>query len=111
MTKIRHCNEAAKPGRGLAAAALCLILGTAPLAPALAQSNGANPAATINGSVPSSEGNVWNGMDHQPTAADVPQGNLQQQQQINNQLNQIGQQLMNDQLPKVPKGAPPVSGN
>lgn len=88
-----------------------LLLGAVPLAPADAQGTTANPAATVNGSVPTSEGNVWNGMDHQPTPADVPQTTMQQQQKINNQLNQIDQQLMNDKMPKVPKGAPPVSGN
>ncbi|HTI00980.1 MAG TPA: hypothetical protein VL752_08545 [Acidisoma sp.] len=112
MAKIRHCNEAAST-RHLPAAmvAMALLLGAVPLAPALAQSNSANPAATINGSVPKSEGNIWNGMDHQPTEAEVPQGNMQQQQQINNQLNQLDQQLMNEKLPKVPQDAPPVSGN
>jgi hypothetical protein len=112
MTKIRNGNEAASMQRlPVAIFATVLLLGAAPLAPALAQNGGGNPAATINGSVPTAEGNVWNGMDHQPTEADVPQGNMQQQQQINNQLNQLDQQLMNEKLPKVPKDAPPVSGN
>lgn len=97
--------------RPAATFATMLLLGAVPLVPAYAQSGGNNPAATINGSVPTSEGNVWNGMDHQPTEAQVPQGTLQQQQQINNQLNQLDQQLMNQKLPKVPKDAPPVSGN
>ncbi|GAB0119188.1 hypothetical protein Acid7E03_32600 [Acidisoma sp. 7E03] len=87
-----------------------VVAALAVAAPAWAQ-NGANPAATVNGTVPTSEGNVWNGLDHQPTEAEVPQGTLQQQNQINNQLNQIGQQLMDAKLPKEPKGAPPVSGN
>lgn len=89
---------------------LALLGAMAASAPASAQSGG-NPAATVTGTVPTSEGNVWNGLDHQPTPADVPQGTLQQQNQINNQLNQIGQQLMDAKMPKEPKGAPPVSGN
>lgn len=112
MTKNRNGNEAASMRR--LPAALCatvLLLGAVPLVPAFAQNGGGNPAATINGTVPTAEGNTWNGMDHQPTEADVPQGTMQQQQQINNQLNQLDQQLMNDKLPKVPKGAPPVTGN
>lgn len=112
MTKIRNGNDGRVLRRlSVATLATVFLLGALPLAPARAQNGGANPAATINGSVPTSEGNVWNGMDHQPTPADVPPTTMQQQQQINNQLNQIDQQLMNDKMPKVPKGAPPVSGN
>jgi len=90
---------------------LMVLAGVGAAQPARAQSGPPNPAATINGTVPTAEGNVWNGMDHQPTEAEVPQGSAQQQNQINNQLNQIDQQLMNAKMPKVPNGAPPVSGN
>ena len=91
---------------------LALAGGGFTLAPvAFAQSSSNNPAATINGSVPSSEGNVWGGADHQPTEADVPQGTVQQQDKINQQLQTLDQQLMNEPLPKVPTGAPPVAGS
>lgn len=79
------------------------------LAPAaFAQSSG-NPAATINGAIPASEGNVWNGQDHQPTEAEVPQGTMQQQDKINRKLQKLDQQLMDAKLPKVPNGAPAVA--
>jgi hypothetical protein len=78
---------------------------------ALAQ-NAPPPGSTVNGTVPTSEGNVWNGLDHQPTPSDVaPIGNAQQQARINRKLNKLDQQLLNDPLPKVPNGAPPVTGN
>jgi hypothetical protein len=94
-----------------AAGALVLGAGVAAVPPALAQSTGANPAATVNGTVPSSEGNVWNGQDHQPTPADVAPTTMQQQDKINHKLQKLDQQLMNAPLPKVPSGAPPVAGN
>ncbi|GAB0112719.1 hypothetical protein [Acidisoma sp. C75] len=92
-----------------------LALGAALLlapAAALAQGTAANPAATVDGQVPSAEGNVWNGLDHQPTASDVPPiADTKQNQQINNTLDQLNRQLQQYQLPKVPPGAPQPSGN
>ena len=98
--------------RMLGAAAL-LGLGAAllvPLAPALAQT-APPPGSTINGTVPTSEGNVWNGQDHQPTPSEVPPASAQQQAKINHKLNKIDRQLLKYKLPKVPAGAPPVVGN
>lgn len=93
------------------AGALLLCAGFAAVPPAFAQSGAANPAATVNGTVPSSEGNVWNGQDHQPTEADVAPATMQQQDKINHKLQKLDQQLMNAPLPKVPSGAPPVAGS
>jgi hypothetical protein len=81
-----------------------------PLAPALAQS-AQGPGSTISGTVPTTEGNVWGGLDHQPTPADVPPSTAQQQAKINHKLDKLDQQLLNFQLPKLPAGAPSVSGN
>jgi hypothetical protein len=79
--------------------------------PALAQSTD-GPGSTINGTVPTAEGNVWNGLDHQPTPSEVaPLGNAQEQARINRKLNKLDKQLLNDPLPKVPAGAPQVQGN
>jgi hypothetical protein len=94
-------------------AATLLSLGVAllvPLAPALAQ-GAPPPGSTINGTVPTSEGNVWNGMDHQPTPSEVPPASAQQQAKINHKLSKLDQQLLNYKLPKLPKGAPPITGN
>ena len=91
------------------AALLGTALATAPAA--FAQSSSTNPAATVNGTVPTAEGNVWGGADHQPTEADVPQGTMKQQDKINHKLQTLDQQLMNDPLPKMPAGAPQVSGS
>jgi hypothetical protein len=94
-------------------AATLLGLGAAllvPLVPALAQT-APPPGSTINGTVPTTEGNVWNGLDHQPTPADVPPADEAQQQKINHKLDKLDQQLLNYQLPKLPVGAPPVAGN
>lgn len=93
--------------QSVAAAALGLVLTLA--APAFAQST--NPAATINGTVPSSEGNVWGGLDHQPTEADVPPATAKQQEKINRKLQKLNNQLLDAPLPKVPAGAPPVAGS
>ncbi|MCB8883265.1 hypothetical protein ACELLULO517_23650 [Acidisoma cellulosilytica] len=87
-----------------------LGIGLASAPAAFAQSSSNNPAATVNGTVPTSEGNVWGGADHQPTEADVPQGTMQQQDKINRKLQKLDKQLLNDPLPKVPNGAPQVSG-
>jgi hypothetical protein len=100
--------RAAVRGKRLLAAAL-LGFGLGAASQASAQGSN-NPAATINGTVPSSEGNIWGGMDHQPTESEVPQGSMQQQQQINNTLQNLDQQLLNEKLPKLPEGAPAVSG-
>jgi hypothetical protein len=81
------------------------------IVPAQAQT-APTPGSTINGTVPSSEGNVWGGLDHQPTPSEVaPLNNQQQQAKINRKLNKLDQELLNYQLPKVPNGAPPVAGN
>jgi len=79
--------------------------------PALAQ-NAPPPGSTINGTVPTAEGNVWNGLDHQPTPSEIaPVGNAQQQARINHKLSKLDQQLLNDPLPKLPPGAPAIQGN
>jgi hypothetical protein len=97
--------------RGRAAATLALggLLLMAP--PALAQ-NSPPPGSTINGTVPTAEGNVWNGLDHQPTPSEIaPVGNAQEQARINHKLSKLDQQLLNDPLPKLPPGAPTIQGN
>jgi hypothetical protein len=95
--------------RAAATALLGMSLGLAPAA--FAQSGGNNPAATVNGTVPTAEGNVWGGMDHQPTEAEVPQGTIKQQDKINHKLQTLDQQLMNAPLGKVPNGGPAISGD
>jgi hypothetical protein len=99
-------------GRPAATLLLCGVLMLALIVrPTLAQT-AAPPGSTINGSVPSSEGNVWNGFDHQPTAADAgPSGTAKHQARINHKLSKLDQQLLNDPLPKIPAGAPSVPGN
>jgi hypothetical protein len=98
-----------RSGCAALAALLCGALLLAP--PALAQS-AAPPGSTLNGTVPTSEGNVWNGLDHQPTPAEIaPATNSHQQAKQNHKLGKLDQQLLNDPLPKSPAGAPPVSGN
>lgn len=99
------------PRRAGQVALAVLGCGVAPMATAFAQGAPANPAATVNGTVPAAQGNVWNGLDHQPTQSDVPPMGSSQQQQVNKTLNQLDNQLMNQPLPKVPSGAPTVSGN
>jgi hypothetical protein len=101
--------KAVLQGRHLLAAALFgLGIGTA--SQAFAQSAN-NPAATINGTVPTSEGNIWGGVAHQPTEAEVPQPPVQRQEQLNQQLQNLDQQLMNEPLPSLPQGSPSVPGN
>jgi hypothetical protein len=79
--------------------------------PALAQS-APPPGSTINGTVPASEGNIWNGLDHQPTPSETaPINNPRRQAHVNHTLNKLDQQLLNDPLPKVPAGAPAATGN
>ncbi len=79
--------------------------------PALAQTT-TTPGSTINGTVPTSEGNRWNGLDHQPTPSEtVPIQNPHQQAKVNHKLNKLDQQLLNYKLPKLPSGAPTVNGN
>jgi hypothetical protein len=77
--------------------------------PALAQSQ-PPPGSTANGTVPSSEGTVWNGLDPQPTPSEVAPAGAAQQARINHKLNKLDKQLLNDPLPKMPAGAPPVTG-
>ncbi len=96
--------------RSAAALMLCSFLMAAPVIPARAQAPA--PGSTVNGTVPSSEGNVWGGLDHQPTPSEVaPLNNQQEQAKINHKLSKLDQQLLNYKLPKVPNGAPPVAGN
>jgi hypothetical protein len=90
-------------------ATLAMLIATA-IVPARAQTS-PPPGSTITGAVPSSEGNVWGGLDHQPTPSEVaPLNNQQQQAKINHKLGKLDQQLLNYKLPKVPAGAPPVAG-
>ena len=99
--------------RGTATLLLCgaFLLAAVARQPAQAQS-APPPGSTINGTVPTSEGNVWNGFDHQPTPSQVaPAGSAQQQSRINRKLGKLDQQLLNYKLPKVPADAPPVAGN
>ena len=100
--------RAAVQGRHLLAVAILGFgLGTASQASAQASNN---PAATVNGTVPTREGNIWGGLAHQPTEAQVPQVPPQQGKQLNNTLQSLAQRLLNEKLPKVPASAPPVSG-
>ena len=109
MDRMRGSAKVSRHGRRFAAAALLAAL-TAPVVPARAQTP-PPPGSTINGSVPSAEGNVWGGLDHQPTPSEVaPLNNQQEQAKINHKLSKLDQQLLNYKLPKVPVGAPPVAG-
>jgi hypothetical protein len=105
--QIRGIRAAIQSTRVLAVVLLGFGLGT--VSPASAQT-GDNPGATINGTVPTSEGNIWGGLSHQPTEAQVPQLPPLQGEQLNNTLQTLAQKLLNEKLPKVPKSAPPVSG-
>ena len=79
--------------------------------PALAQT-AAPPGSTINGTVPTSEGNRWNGFDHQPTPSEAaPDNDPHQQAQINHTLSKLDKQLLNEPLPKAPAVAPAANGN
>ncbi len=103
-----------KPRATDCAAGIFLLCGAMLLAspnPASAQS--APPAgSTINGAVPTVEGGTWGGFDHQPTEAEAPPiSNPQQAAKVNRKLNKLDQQLLNYPLPKLPDGAPSVSGN
>jgi hypothetical protein len=114
VTMDRLPGSAALRGRGRAAAAFllggALMLGTL-AQPAMAQS-APPPGSTANGTVPTSEGNVWNGLDHQPTPSEVaPINNPNQQAQINHTLRKLDKELLKDPLPKLPAGAPPVESN
>jgi hypothetical protein len=73
--------------------------------------NAAPPGSTINGTVPTAEGNVWNGLDHQPRRDDRAPANARPQARINHRLSKLDRQLLNDPLPRAPAGAPPVAGN
>ena len=84
-----------------------LLLGSL-VRPALSQVSAA-PGSTINGSVPHSEGNVWNGLDHQPTPGQTAAvTNPHQQAQVSHTLSKLDRQLLNDPLPPAPAGAPQV---
>ena len=94
------------------AALAAFLCGALLLAPSALAQSAAPPGSTINGTVPTSEGNVWNGLDHQPTPAEIaPANNSHWQAKQNHTLGNLDQQLMNDPLPKSPAGAPPVNGN
>jgi hypothetical protein len=98
---------------GVTACLLGGLLMLEPLArlPALAQT-APPPGSTINGTVPSSDGNVWNGFDHQPTPADTaPVTGLHRRAHVNRTLGKLDRQLLNDPLPKIPAGAPQADGN
>jgi hypothetical protein len=110
----RLSGSAPPNGRGPAVATLLLggALMMGPLAGAAVAQSAAPPGSTINGSVPTAEGNVWNGLDHQPTPSEIaPLNNPNQQALINHTLKKLDKQLLNDPLPKLPAGAPPVEGN
>jgi hypothetical protein len=106
LREIRGIRLAIRGRRLLAAVLLGFGLGT--VSQASAQTSD-NPAATINGTVPTSEGNIWGGLAHQPTEAQVPELPPLQREQLNNTLQTLAQKLLNEKLPKVPKSAPPVS--
>jgi hypothetical protein len=103
MRGIRVAIQSTHP---LAVVLLGFGLGTASQASAQTSDN---PAATINGTVPTSEGNIWGGLAHQPTEAQVPQLPPLQGEQLNNTLETLAQKLLNEKLPKVPASAPPAS--
>jgi hypothetical protein len=93
---------------GTAALVLGSVLLLGPVAaPALAQT-APPPGSTINGSVPHAEGNVWNGLDHQPTLAGTVPIHTHRQAQVNHTLGTLDRQLLGDPLPKIPAGAPQV---
>jgi hypothetical protein len=110
MDRMRGSADISRQYHRLASAVLLAVL-MAPIVSASAQTS-PPPGSTITGAVPSSEGNVWGGLDHQPTPSEIaPLTNQQQQAKINHKLNKLDQQLLNYKLPKVPPGAPPVAGN
>ena len=102
----------ASSSRWLGAIFVCGVFMLAPtVQPALAQSAPA-PGSTINGTVPTSEGNRWNGFDHQPTPSEsAPLNNPHQQAKVNHTLSKLDRELLDDPLPKLPAGAPAVTGN
>jgi hypothetical protein len=110
MDRMRGSADSSRQCRRFAGIALLAVL-IAPIVPAHAQTS-PPPGSTITGAVPSSEGNIWGGLDHQPTPSEIaPLNNQQQQAKINHKLSKLDQQLLNYKLPKVPNGAPPVAGN
>jgi hypothetical protein len=110
MDRMRGVVVVSRQCRRVARGALLALL-MAPIVPASAQTS-PPPGSTVTGTVPSSEGNVWGGLDHQPTPSEVaPLNNQQQQAKINHKLGKLDQQLLNYKLPKVPNGAPPVARN
>ena len=99
-------------GRGSVTLLLAIALMLAPMAQAARAQTTATPGSTINGTVPTSEGNVWNGLDHQPTPAEIaPLNNPHRSAKEVHTLNKLNNELLNYPLPKVPAGAPPVNGN
>ena len=100
---ILHQCWSSAAGLGLGAA---LILGSARAA--LAQSPG-NPASTINGTVPTSEGNIWGGLDHQPTPGELPPGDVQQQAKINHKLEQARPAAVELQAAQTARGCAALS--
>jgi hypothetical protein len=75
------------------------LLCTGPVG-AMAQTT-ASPAV-----VPSANANVWNGHDHQPTAASAPPLSARREKKVDTTLNALNKQLLDQKLPKVPAGAP-----
>lgn len=98
--------------RGAAAGAASLGLAGAviwmTLVPAGAQTP-APPGSTINGTVPTAQGNVWNGLDHQPTPSEIaPITSPKQNARVNRKLNKLDSELLNAPLPPPPKGGPSI---
>jgi hypothetical protein len=63
----------------------------------------AQTSATLRGPAPPAViGNVWNGMDHQPTAASDPPLDTSVQQTIDRTLEALDKQLLQFKLPESP---------
>lgn len=93
--------------RRLAVVILGFCLGTVSQASAQISDN---PATTINGTVATSEGNIWGGVAHQPTEAQVPPLPPLQGEQVNNTLQSLARELLNEKLPTAPAIAPLIPG-
>jgi len=88
--------------RSIAITLLCLGSVATPMT-AGAQSTAAAPRAAA---VPTSNANVWNGLDHQPTEASAPRLSAKREKKVDHTLGTLDQQLLDQKLPKVPAGAP-----
>ncbi len=81
------------------------------MAPVAAQT-AAPPGSTINGTVPTVQGNRWGGLDHQPTPSQVaPIAGSRERTRINRKLNKLDQRLLNTPIPQPPAGGPTVPGD